>query len=310
MVGQSPAYIHIKALPGELPATRTQTHPNLLLKFVQFCFSVFGWMFPTLSAKIAYRLFATPRFRAVHKKSDELLETARLFEVLYVKRILKAYEWGSGDKTVLLVHGWESRGTALRSFVPPLVEAGYKVVTFDGPAHGDSEGKRTNIVHFGGAVLAVIRHVGQVESIICHSFGGAATVFALSQVKPSIPIEKIVLVSTPAKMTKVFEGARRTMRLPANVYRKLLGDFEKIVNMSIEQVNISHLHATLPVEKALIVHDVDDKVVSYRYSCQVAEAWEEASLVSTEGMGHFMLVKHPKVIEEVTNFLTGQKTYK
>ena len=297
------ASIHIKAQEGELPKVNAPGYPKLPLKLVQLGFSTLGRLFPRPAAEIAYRLFATPRYRAAHKKSDAILETARLFEVLYGKRILKAYEWGKGDRTILLVHGWESRGTALRTFVPLLLKAGFRVVAFDGPAHGDSEGKRTNLIHFAGAVVAMIRQLGQVESIIAHSFGGATSMYALSQLEPQMSINKIVLVSTPAKMTNVIGDAASTMKLPMNVRRQFITKLEGMLGMPLDSANIINLYDLVSVNQVLILHDVDDKIVPYVYSCKVAESWPEARLISTEGMGHYLLVKHPKVIQEVVKFL-------
>ncbi|NUO03188.1 MAG: alpha/beta hydrolase, partial [Saprospiraceae bacterium] len=171
---------YLPPLPeGGAESARPQP-PSALLGLVRLGFGTAGRVFPDAAARVAYRLFSTPRVRAAHSISDELLESARLFEFMYGHQVLKGYEWGKGEQVVLLVHGWESRGTALRGFVPSLIEKGYRVVTFDGPAHGNSDGKRTNIIHFAGAIRAIIRHIGGVHSIITHSFGGASTVFALS----------------------------------------------------------------------------------------------------------------------------------
>ena len=105
------------------PVEKRNTN-SLVLKAAQFGFSTVGRIFPSKAAQIAYNLFTTPRIRARHKKSDKVLESARIFEFMYAKHILKGYEWGEGEKTILLVHGWESRGTAMRSFVPKLVSDG------------------------------------------------------------------------------------------------------------------------------------------------------------------------------------------
>ncbi|MCB9298397.1 MAG: hypothetical protein H6559_35595 [Lewinellaceae bacterium] len=58
-----------------------------------------------------------------------------------------------------------------------MLERGFRVVlTFDGTGHYHSGGKRTNLLHFGGAVRAVFNQVGGAYGVITHSFGGASTV--------------------------------------------------------------------------------------------------------------------------------------
>ena len=56
--------------------------------------------------------------------------------------------------TVLMVHGWNGRGAQLGAFAPELVHAGFRVVTFDTPAHGRSPGRATNLPEISEAIQA------------------------------------------------------------------------------------------------------------------------------------------------------------
>lgn len=279
------------------------SNPPLLLHAVRFGFSVVGRIFPGFAGKVAYRLFTTPRKRAIHKVSDPVIERARLFEVLYGKQILKAYEWGQGDKTILLVHGWESRGTALRSFVPELVEQGFRVIAFDGPAHGNSTGKRTNLPHFGGAIRAVINHIGGVYGIITHSFGGASTVYTLSQ--SNIEVERLILIAVPNQINSMLTSAISTMRVPNTASRRFVQIIEEKLKSPVKEADISRANGKLKVKKTLIVHDKNDKVVPFQAAEGIFESWDNASLLVVEGMGHYKLVKHPSLVEKVVHFITG-----
>ena len=55
------------------------------------------------------------------------------------------------------MHGWAGRSTQLFAFADRLLEKGFMVVSFDGPAHGKSSGKRTMMPDF----LETIRKVDQ-----------------------------------------------------------------------------------------------------------------------------------------------------
>lgn len=294
---------YLPPLPeGNAEATRLQK-PSALLELVRLGFGTAGRLFPGTAARIAYRLFSTPRVRATHSISDDLLESARLFEFLYGRQVLKGYEWGKGDQVVLLVHGWESRGTALRSFVPSLVEKGYRVVAFDGPAHGNSDGKRTNIMHFAGAVRAIIRQIGGVHSIITHSFGGASTVFALSNSDPAIEIEKLILIGVPNRMTRVLNQAAASMKLPARVKKRFWTLLEQKLGTPLEQADLSKASGKVKVKDLLIVHDRFDPVVPFRSAEEIHEAWEDSTLLISEGYGHYRLMKNPDLIRRVTKFI-------
>ncbi len=301
----------IEYLPPLNRATVAETQfraPALLLKLVHLGFQTAGRLFPGPAAQVAYRFFSTPRVRASHQISDALLESARLFEFLYGRQVLKAYEWGKEGPVVLLVHGWESRGTALRSFVPALVKQGYRVVAFDGPAHGNSEGKRTNIVHFGGAVRAIIRQLGGVHSIIAHSFGGASTVYALSNSDPAIEIEKLILIGTPNRLTRVMNEAADSMKLPASVKKRFRKLLEKKLGAPVEEADLSNAADRVKVKELLIVHDRLDPVVPFQAAEEIHNAWDNATLLISEGYGHYRLMKNTQLISRVTKFIDAQMT--
>lgn len=273
------------------------------MSLIRFGFGTLGRLFPRAAGAKAFEFFTTPRSRAKHRTPEPLLAEARIFDILFGKHLLKCYEWGSGVQTVLLVHGWESRGTALRTFVPELVARGFRVVAMDGPAHGDSGGKRANLRSFGEAVQTVIRRLGDVHSVITHSFGGAATVFALSELDNSISLEKLVMIGTPNRLENIFHESIRIMGVPPNAakyYRRLL---EEKVGKSLSEASLSNLGLSAQVGEALIVHDTMDQAVSLEAAQLVAEAWPNARMLITEGYGHYRLMKNPDVIRRVAAFV-------
>ena len=280
-----------------------QKYPQLLLRTTQLAFQLLGPIFPNLASKVAYRLFSTPRVRAKHKISDENIERAKLFEVLYGKSLLKAYEWGKGDKTVLLVHGWESRGTAMRSFVPALVEKGYRVVAFDGPAHGNSDGKRTNLPHFSGAVKAMIRHLDGVDAIIAHSFGGATSVFSLAWDQDAPLLNKLVLIGVPNRMEGVLDNALRTLKAPKIVAKKFKSIIQTKVAVPLKEANVAEAGKRMKLGEALIVHDKQDPVVPFSEAQTTFDQWDNANLLIVDGIGHYRLMKNPEVVKRVVDFV-------
>jgi pimeloyl-ACP methyl ester carboxylesterase len=294
-----------------LPVFQLETLPDkkkeypFYLHLVKWAFATLGNFFPKASARAAYHLFSRPRTRAVHRSSDPILESARLFEVLYGKIILKCYEWGSGKKTILLVHGWESRGTAMRSFVPGLLAAGYRVVALDGPAHGNSTGKHTNLPHFAGAIKAVIYQIGGVESIITHSFGGATSVFALSHLDNSIHIEKLVLIGVPASTRQVIKDFVSLIGLPKKSAKAFQQFLQSKAGLPLEQMDVEKSLAMVNVGEALIVHDKFDLDVPFQSAESIYERCENANLLVTQGYGHYKLMKHPDVIDKVVEFVVA-----
>mgnify|MGYP000595598652 CR=1 FL=1 len=73
--------------------------------------------------------------------------------------------------------------------VEPLLKKGYRVIAFDGPAHGKSSGKQASLLKFKDALLAIVQQYGTPSIAIGHSLGAMAIMLACSEV--NIPIKKI-----------------------------------------------------------------------------------------------------------------------
>jgi pimeloyl-ACP methyl ester carboxylesterase len=234
------------------------------------------------------------------------LESAKVFDFLYGRKMLKGYEWGEGERCILLVHGWESRGTALRSFVPALLEQGFRVITFDGPAHGHSDGKRTNLPHFAGAVRAIMSLKGPFYATIGHSFGGASVVYALNFLAPDQSIGKIVQIGVPSSMVKIFEDAVETLGLPSGVANAFKAYLEtKAEGKRLEELELAEVYSSVRIGQGLFVHDREDLAVPITAAEKAIELWPESELLITEGYGHFRLMKNPDVIDAVVRFLSA-----
>ncbi|MDT0304733.1 alpha/beta fold hydrolase [Streptomonospora wellingtoniae] len=102
-------------------------------------------------------------------------------EYLAVEDGTIAYEVAGSGPLVVLAHGMGDSRAAYRAVIPPLVEAGYRVVAVDLRGCGESSvdwpaWSRTDIA---GDLLAVIRHLGGPAVLVGHSVsGGAATIAA------------------------------------------------------------------------------------------------------------------------------------
>ncbi len=284
------------------PVIPKRQRAPLNFRLIQLGFKTVGSLFPDKAAAFAFKLFTTPRTNAKHKASDSVLESARIFEFMYGKYLLKGYEWGSGDKTILLVHGWRSRGTALRYFVPGLIKKGYRVVTFDAPAHGNSPGKQTTLPQFSQSIKAIINHVGGVEGIITHSFGGASTVFTLKDAENEISIKKLVLIAAPSSMEYMADSFLNAVKAPMPVISRFYKILEDKVGISMDEAQISKFYSQVKIGETLLVHDKKDEVVPFSEAESVLEKWDSAKLLATDGYGHFHLMKNPDVIEKVVAF--------
>ncbi|OYU76299.1 MAG: alpha/beta hydrolase, partial [Burkholderiales bacterium PBB5] len=119
--------------------------------------------------------------------------------MLHGGKLLAAWAWGEGPP-VLLLHGWESHAGHMASFVPALLQAGFRVWAMDAPGHGQSEGTATDAVDYGRAVLSAVEVLGLPHAIIGHSVGSAAALFAFSR---GVTVQASIHLAGPSSKVRV-----------------------------------------------------------------------------------------------------------
>ena len=125
-----------------------------------------------------------------------------------------AYSWGDGPP-VLLVHGWGGHAGHLADFVAPIVEAGFRAIAIDLPAHGRSGGRLSSLVHFGTAIIVAAHRFGPLHGIVAHSLGGAGVIRA---VIGGLSAGRVVLLAPPAQFNDFWRLFRRSLGMPDAVW--------------------------------------------------------------------------------------------
>ena len=87
--------------------------------------------------KKVYRAFFSPGRYEVKPTEQEVLEWGNNYRLPFDGGELAVTTWGSNGPAVLLMHGWGGARAQMTGFVDPLLFAGYRVVAYDQPAHGD-----------------------------------------------------------------------------------------------------------------------------------------------------------------------------
>ena len=253
---------------------------------------------PKLAANVAHRVLSTPRR---HRRPDwekALLQTAHPFPVRVGRQIVRAWTWGSGP-TVILMHGWEGRGSQLGALSMPLVSAGFRVVAFDAPGHGDSPGPTTTVVSFAEALEAVASWVGGAAAVVAHSMGTIATALALHR---GLEIQRAAFVASASSPAAATEMLTRILDLPPSVVDELHLHISNEVGFKWPALADGALmrNQSTPL---LLLHDRDDRDVRYETAVRISELWPNSSLVLTHGLGHRRILRDSAVIEQVVNFM-------
>jgi pimeloyl-ACP methyl ester carboxylesterase len=271
-------------------------YPRWLLIALRTFFAALGLVAPRATGRIALRLFCTPRRH--HRPSWEK-HIADRGETLRVGSNLAAHAFGSGP-IVLLVHGWEGRGTQLGRFVDPLVGAGFRVVALDNPAHGESGGTRTDLIESTEALRKVGRELGPLAGVIAHSFGGAVTTLALER---GLDAASVVLIGSPSSVEDVVARFGELAGIKGAAMRAFRDGIERQTGVKMKDVEIFERVARLRVP-ALIVHDRGDPEVPFHDAERLAARWPGATLMATTGLGHRRILKDDEVIRRAVEFLS------
>jgi pimeloyl-ACP methyl ester carboxylesterase len=270
---------------------------------LRWTFGILGSVAPNLTARIALRLFRTPFRHPTPKRERRWLDSADSLNFEVAGETLPGWSWGSGP-TVLLVHGWEGRGSQMGAFAQPLVDAGFRVVTFDGPGHGASTGKLSSLPQFAEAIQVLANLVGPLHGIITHSFGGAASAWALRQ---GLEANRLVLVAPPADLDEYIGYFGDLLGFSNDVRRRMLERLEHRFDIRWDDVR----QATLVPRSGtdlLVIHDHDDQDSGYINGSTVAAAWPGSRLHATSGLGHRRILRNPKVVAQVVEFLSATST--
>jgi pimeloyl-ACP methyl ester carboxylesterase len=255
---------------------------------------------PGAAAGLATLLFRRP---PRHRRSDidrSVFDRGERLDLRLDGGRLAVWKYGSGP-TALLVHGWGSRGARLHSFVEPLVAAGYSVVAFDAPGHGESDGRLSSLPQFIAAIRELGARFGPIEAVVAHSMGGAATTLAMAR---GLEARRVVFIAPAADPAGYSERFASLLGLSSDVLGRMKLALERRFGIPWKEFNVLAAARTMTAP-LLVVHDRDDRDVALADGEAIAAAWPGARLVTTTGLGHRRIVHDPAVIELAVAFLTA-----
>lgn len=275
-----------------------------LLKIVRWFFPKLEIIAPFLARRYFIKIFFTPLKYGVPEKERAIENMAEKFSINVSGKRIQCYSWGKGPM-ILLVHGWAGRATQFRRFIEILTANDYRVVGFDGPAHGNSEGKQTNIIEFEQVLKVIFKDAGEPEAIIAHSFGGGAVLHAAMN---GLPVKKLINIASPTIGDEIINTYLKAINgSPATgaYFKKwILHHYNKPFDEFTSLYFIEHLKN--PVD-LLLVHDEDDKEVILKHALQLKQRYPVARILVTKGLGHTRILKDDDVIEKCVTFIGNSR---
>ena len=288
-------------MPQSTPEPDSKKSTNVRIPYqrsLRFVFRTLQTLAPPLAARAAGSLFRlSPRHRG-SSAERETLATGRPGSIRDGKLRIATWSWGEGP-AVLLVHGWGSRGGRLGSFVPPLLNAGYSVMTFDAPGHGESPGRLSSLPQFIASIEALSEKAGKLHGIVAHSMGCSASAVAM---RKGLPLERAVFLAPSANPGAYLRPFTQILGLRPAADEQIRRTFENRFGYKWNDFDVPRMARGMETP-LLVFHDRDDRDVPWSDGAAIAQAWPGAELVTTEGLGHRRIVHDSAVVGRAVAFL-------
>jgi esterase/lipase len=258
---------------------------------------------PQLAFQVFTRLFFTPLHYAVPEKEKKAETFALKFDLNVNDKRISCYRWGEGNQYILLIHGWGGRATQFRRFIKPLIHAGYCVIGFDGPAHGNSSGTKTNIIEFEETIKKIYEQEGVPHAIIAHSFGGGAILFSAMN---GLYVPKLITIAMPSigdEIVNVYLKAINGSTKTGEYFKDyMIKTFHRPFDEFTALHFVKNLHQKIDW---LMIHDENDKEVSIDHAMALLQTYPSVKFYKTKELGHTRILKNDDVIRYCVTYLSS-----
>lgn len=280
---------------------------RLVIAYIQTKFKILALVSKKRAAAAAFELFCTPYMKSKPQVPSIFKAAQSIYFKLDDRKIvgwefLPANEAGY-SKTILILHGFGSAAYKFKSYIKPLTQKGYRVLAFDAPAHGYSDGKMVNAVIYSMMIREIASIYGMPDGFIAHSFGGIALSLALENLPHSIDT-RVVLI---APATETSTAVRQAFTMLALHNQAVQAAFHQLIFEAGGKPTAwySIRRAMKNIQASVLwVHDEQDEITPVSDVIKVQEdQLANIQFIITKGLGHRKIYHDSAVKKQVVEFL-------
>lgn len=282
----------------------------LSLRMTSTLLSLMSRPFPDLTARLFYHLYCTPpagKLHATHEKlrSEAVVQPLRVSSYPFDDTPLDivTYRWGNTGPKILLLHGWGGSPLHFKQLITALLANGYQVVAYDGPAHGRSGGKRTNLVQWMHVLEQVMLQEGELYAIVGHSFGALNAALTLSRKSVSVP--KLVLLGAALSAPVFFDEALRLFRIHPVVMPRLTTLVRERLREDLTDMDLHRYINAIKAGSIWIAYDTTDTLAKATEIDDYLQQYPAIQSLRFTGEGHFRIMRHEAVLTGMLAFLAA-----
>lgn len=286
----------------ELLKNKKQLTPSLLIPIPVRCFAkTLELISSRLASFFGIRLFITPVNFPIPKREQYMLKSAqkKRLQIPEIKKEIEILSYGYSKKKVLLVHGWSGRSTQLFAFADKLLENGFMVISFDGPAHGKSTGRTTMMPEFLKTIEKINTTFGPFEAAIGHSFGATSLYNAAATF---LDIKTFIAIGSGDRISEIISNFAKNLYLKEKSAKKIQSGLEKKWVIHLDDFSSSNVAKKIKIP-VLVVHDKTDGDVPVSCAYKIRQNLEKGSLFITNGLGHTKILRNNEVVHKSIKFI-------
>ena len=286
----------------ELLKNKKSLIPSLIIpKPVSYFAKILELISSRLASFFGIRLFITPVNFPIPKREQYMLKSAqkKRLHIPEIKKEIEILSYGYSKKKVLLVHGWSGRSTQLFAFADKLLENGYMVISFDGPAHGKSTGKTTMMPEFLKTIQKINTTFGPFEAAIGHSFGATSLYNAAATF---LGIKTFIAIGSGDRISDIISNFVKNLYLNEKSAKKIQLGLEKKWMIHVDDFSSSTVAKKIKIP-VLVVHDTIDGDVPVSCAYRIRQNLEKGSLLITNGLGHTKILRNNEIIHKSIKFI-------
>ena len=286
----------------ELLKNKKSLIPSLIIpKPVSYFAKILELISSRLASFFGIRLFITPVNFPIPKREQYMLKSAqkKRLHIPEIKKEIEILSYGYSKKKVLLVHGWSGRSTQLFAFADKLLENGYMVISFDGPAHGKSTGRTTMMPEFLKTIEKINTTFGPFEAAIGHSFGATSLYNAAATF---LDIKTFIAIGSGDRISDIISNFVKNLYLNEKSAKKIQSGLEKKWVIHLDDFSSSTVAKKIKIP-VLVVHDKTDGDVPVSCAYKIRQNLVKGSLFITNGLGHTKILRNNEVINKSIKFI-------
>ena len=245
-------------------------------------------LFRILAPKTAMR-FARKMLLEPKRNRSKWSTNVKSFYIETSQGKVKCYFMGSGPP-IWFIHGWSGSAYQFKFLMSRLAKAGYMAVSFDLPAHGNSEGKLSSLPEMIFSFDEIAQELGHKPiNVVCHSMGTA--VLANSNWFKDYT-GSVFLISPLFKTYQMLKKTIEKLGFDRSLFDQVVDEIGQNKGLKVPSLD-AEISFVKNKANVVILHDKDDPYSPIEDSRMVSK-YSKVQLVETENKGHSLRIINNK----------------